>query len=263
MRVFDKKTMTAPDMGGPSGALANPLQPRPSAEMEWLDHGTFSVGGHKITMDYEYGGSKRKSAESDFTMMKSKSFLAQYLQHQGEDFSRILELGVYQGGSFVFLDQVFAPSRISAVELSAVPILALDSYVAGSNGRAKVHYGTSQDDVGRLTQIIDTDFGGQLDLVVDDASHFYDQTKASFKVAFPKLRPGGLYIIEDWSWSFFGDYQAPDHPWASRHSLPNLAIDLMEEMALCGTIEDFTVAPALAVQTNSYDYWLPSASAKW
>lgn len=28
------------------------------------------------------------------------------------------------------------------------------------------------------------------------------------------------------------------------------------------TIEDFTVAPALAVQTNSYDYWLPSASAK-
>ncbi|MES2699758.1 MAG: TonB-dependent receptor, partial [Pseudomonadota bacterium] len=28
------------------------------------------------------------------------------------------------------------------------------------------------------------------------------------------------------------------------------------------TIEDFTVAPALAVQSNSYGYWLPSASAK-
>ncbi|MEO5706318.1 MAG: outer membrane beta-barrel protein [Alteraurantiacibacter sp.] len=28
------------------------------------------------------------------------------------------------------------------------------------------------------------------------------------------------------------------------------------------TIEDFTVAPALASQSNSYDYWLPSASAK-
>ncbi len=68
--------------------------------------------------------------------------------------------------------------------------------------RAKIHYGTSQDDELRLAQIINHDFGGVIDLAIDDASHFYDQTKASFKVAFPKVRPGGLYIIEDWTWSF-------------------------------------------------------------
>lgn len=218
------------------------LASRRGAKIVWLDKGTFVVGGHKITMDYEYGGSKRKSAQSDFTMMKSRSFLTQYLQHEGEDFKRILELGVYQGGSFVFLDQVFNPERISAVELSSVPIPALDNYVEKSKGRARVHYGTSQDDVQRLSEIIDQDFGGQLDLVVDDASHFYDQTKASFKSVFPRLRPGGLYIIEDWSWSFLASYQASDHPWAEHHSLANLAIDLMEEMA-CGTsIEDVTVS---------------------
>ncbi|MDZ7926157.1 MAG: class I SAM-dependent methyltransferase [Agrobacterium sp.] len=218
------------------------LVSRRGTKIEWLDKATFAVGGHKITMDYEYGGSKRKSAQSDFTMMKSRSFLTQYLQHEGEDFKRILELGVYQGGSFVFLDQVFNPDRISAVELSAVPIPALDAYVEKSKGRATVHYGTSQDDVQRLGEIIDQDFGGQLDLVVDDASHFYDQTRASFKLAFPRLRPGGLYIIEDWSWSFFEDYQGPDHPWAEHHSLANLAIDLMEEMALGKAIEDVTVS---------------------
>jgi predicted O-methyltransferase YrrM len=223
--------------------VLNRFAPQRGAKIEWLDKATFTVGGHKITMNYEYGGSKRKSEQADFTMMKSRTFLTQYLQHQGEDFRRILELGVYQGGSFVFLDQVFNPDRISAVELSTVPIPALDTYVKERRGRAHVHYGTSQDDVQRLSEIIENDFGGQLDLVVDDASHFYDQTKASFKVAFPRLRPGGLYIIEDWSWSFFKDYQSPDHPWAEHHSLANLAIDLMEEMALGDTMSDVTVSP--------------------
>ncbi|WP_245297315.1 class I SAM-dependent methyltransferase [Rhizobium oryziradicis] len=218
-------------------------QPKALRDIEWLDNATFEIGGHKITMNYEYGGSKRKSAPSDFTMMKSRSFLDQYLQHKGEDFRRILEMGVYQGGSFVFLDQVFNPDRISAIELAVEPIPALDAYVEKHKARASLYYGTSQDDVPRLAQIIDQDFGGELDLVVDDASHFYDQTKAGFAYAFPRLRPGGLYIIEDWSWSFFEDYQREDHPWAAHHSLANLAVDLMEEMALGGAIEDMIVSP--------------------
>lgn len=213
------------------------------SEVTWHDKATFSVGGHRITMDYEYGGSKRKSAQSDFTMMKSRSFLDQYLKHQGESFRRILELGVYQGGSFVFLNEVFKPAKIAAVELSQVPIPALDTYISGQEGRAKLYYGTSQDDEAKLHEIVKADFGGELDLVVDDASHFYDQTKASFRTLLPKLRPGGLYIIEDWSWSFFDDYQAPGHPWAEHHSLANLAIDLMEEMALANAIESFEVSP--------------------
>lgn len=212
-------------------------------KLTWHDKGTFSVGGHRITMDYEYGGSKRKSAHSDFTMMKSRSFLEQYLAHENESFRHILELGVYQGGSFVFLNEVFRPKKISAVELSEVPIPALDSYIAQQEGRAKLYYGTSQDDEARLSEIIASDFGGQMDLVVDDASHFYNQTKASFRATFPRLRPGGLYIIEDWSWSFFDSYQAPDHPWAEHDSLANLAIDLMEEMALNTSIASFEVSP--------------------
>jgi SAM-dependent methyltransferase len=45
-----------------------------------------------------------------------------------------------------------------------------------------------------------TDFNGPLDLVFDDASHFYRFSKVSFETLFPLLRPGGLYVIEDWSW---------------------------------------------------------------
>lgn len=218
------------------------LTGKSTSKVIWHDKATFSVGGHRITMDYEYGGSKRKSERSDFTMMKSRSFLDQYLKHEDEGFKRIFELGVYQGGSFVFLNEVFKPKKIAAVELSELPIPALDTYIEAQQGRAKLYYGTSQDNEAKLAEIVESDFGGELDLVVDDASHFYDQTKASFRTLFPKLRRGGLYIIEDWSWSFFDDYQAPNHPWAEHDSLANLAIDLMEDMALATSIDSFEVS---------------------
>jgi hypothetical protein len=38
-----------------------------------------------------------------------------------------------------------------------------------------------------------------LDLVIDDASHLLGPTRSSFNVLFPLLRPGGVYVIEDWS----------------------------------------------------------------
>jgi predicted O-methyltransferase YrrM len=210
--------------------------------MQWIDDVTFEIDGVRITLDYEHGGSKRRSETCDFTMMKDRMFLDHYIQHKDEAFKRILEVGVYQGGSFVFLDKIFKPDRISAIELSATPIAALDEYIEHNRDRARIHYATSQGDVAQVTRIIDEDFGGALDLVVDDASHFYELTKATFKTAFPRLRPGGLYIIEDWAWSFQGIFQAPDHPWAGMNSLANLVIDAMEDMVLSGMIEDVSIS---------------------
>ncbi len=210
--------------------------------MRWIDDTTFEMDGVKITLDYEHGGSKRRSEAADFTMMKTRGFLDYYALHRDEDFRRILEVGVYQGGSFVFLDKLFKPDRLSAIELSDQPIPALDAYVEKNQPRTRMHYATSQGDTERVAEIIEQDFGGVLDLVVDDASHFYELTKATFKTAFPRLRPGGLYIIEDWSWSFQQGFQAPDHPWANMNSLANLTIDVMEDMVLAGMIEDIAVS---------------------
>lgn len=38
---------------------------------------------------------------------------------------------------------------------------------------------------------------GQYDLIVDDCSHLFAETLASFSVLFPSLRVGGWYVIED------------------------------------------------------------------
>jgi hypothetical protein len=93
-------------------------------------------------------------------MMKDRHFLDEYVALQGQNIKRILEIGVYQGGSFVFLDQLFKPEKISAVELSTLPLPALDQYVRKNIDRARVHYGTSQDEVSRLKEIIAQDMGG-------------------------------------------------------------------------------------------------------
>ena len=51
-----------------------------------------------------------------------------------------------------------------------------------------------------MREILDHEFVDEsIDLVIDDASHLYVETKASFEELFPRLRPGGLFIIEDWA----------------------------------------------------------------
>ena len=62
------------------------------------------------------------------------------------------------------------------------------------------YYGVDQADGDRLREIVAAEFRGEpIDLVVDDASHRYGATLASFETLFPLMRPGGLYVIEDWA----------------------------------------------------------------
>jgi hypothetical protein len=56
-----------------------------------------------------------------------------------------------------------------------------------------------------LGRLIDDHLAGRpLDLVVDDASHQAGPTRASFNALFPRLRAGGVYIIEDRCWAHIG-----------------------------------------------------------
>ena len=61
-------------------------------------------------------------------------------------------------------------------------------------------FGVDQGNRAQMLEIMDREFGdAPLDLVVDDASHLYEETKASLEVLLPRVRPGGLFIIEDWA----------------------------------------------------------------
>ena len=74
-------------------------------------------------------------------------------------------------------------------------------------------YGVDQADAPALRRIVADEFAGEpLDLVIDDASHVLDPTRASFNVLFPLLRPGGVYVIEDWTVDLDFDRHAAQDP---------------------------------------------------
>jgi hypothetical protein len=47
---------------------------------------------------------------------------------------------------------------------------------------------------------------GPIDLLIDDGSHIGDHIHVSFESLFPKVRPGGLYVIEDLRTSYWTKY---------------------------------------------------------
>ena len=92
----------------------------------------------------------------------------------------------------------------------------------------KTYWRTNQADRAELLRIVDRNLGGRVDLVIDDASHLYGPTRASFEALFPLMPEGGIYIIEDWAWDHWPSFDAPDHPWAGERRLTDLVIELVE-----------------------------------
>ena len=59
----------------------------------------------------------------------------------------------------------------------------------------------AQADGDRIRSTIRQEFGDTpLDMVIDDASHRYSTTRKAIEIAFPLLKTGGNYVIEDWGW---------------------------------------------------------------
>ncbi len=136
-----------------------------------------------------------------------------------------VELGIFRGGSTALLAQLLQPRRLVAMELSAEPVEPLERFIdeRGLTGTVRTHYGVDQGDRTTVEGIVSSEFGSDpLDLVVDDASHLYHPTVASFEVLFPRLRTDGLYVIEDWRndalWfnAYLDAMEFPDSPEAVR-----------------------------------------------
>lgn len=158
---------------------------------------------------------------------------------------------MFQGGSLVYFDKRFRPKKLVGLDLRAEPIPALEAYVATRDGTVKTYYNTSQDDEAALAAICRDEFGGQVDAVIDDASHAYDMTKKSFEILFPMLAPGGIYAIEDWAWSY---QAAAQKPWRSQYwktGLATLLFELVGDLSSNNAIETITIDRTMAVITKS------------
>jgi predicted O-methyltransferase YrrM len=207
--------------------------------------GQFFLGGENFVVDMSRKKDRRPSTSEAFTIVKNEAYLRFY-ELLASTFSprAILELGIFQGGSYVLLDKLFNPRRMSAVEISPGTVAPLLRYVAGMENRF-VHFSTSQCDREILEEIVRKELADELDLVVDDASHNYEQTKSSFEFLFPLLRPSGIYIIEDWNWAHALGYQAPNAPLANWKALSNLIFEQIMLMGSTSLIAEIRICKGL------------------
>jgi predicted O-methyltransferase YrrM len=234
-------TQTSSSAKGLGTSLAHPLN---------IVDGTFSLGTENFVIDVS-ANNRRPSDAKAFTLVKTKEFLSVYCDLASTFRPKgILELGVFQGGSYVFLDQLMKPERMSAVELSQPPIAPLVDYIDRTSGRS-VHFGTSQTDEDSLRRIVRDDLDGRLDLVVDDASHHYDYSKKSFEILFPLLAEGGYYVIEDWAWAHQAGNQRDDAPWRDRPALTNLLFEQIVLMGSTGKISEIRITKPLYIIRKS------------
>lgn len=84
-------------------------------------------------------------------------------------------------------------------------IFAIDIYDKSSlqENRIKIFKG-SQVDKDFLDKTVNEI--GDLDIIIDDGSHMNEHVIESFKLLFPKLNDGGIYVVEDTQTSYWSDF---------------------------------------------------------
>ncbi len=183
--------------------------------------------------------------ENYFSFYKGPWTVSQYEQfwsrHPNFVAKNVLELGMWDGGSTAFWFEWLQPQKLVAVDIfdrEDSPYFRRYRETRGLGDRVKTYWGTDQGDADKLRRICAQEFDGPLDLVLDDASHQYGPTRASFEALFPLLRPGGLYIIEDWPWAHWPQFHNSYYPVADE--LTRLVFECAE---MTGSAQVFCPTP--------------------
>ncbi|KAB1067028.1 class I SAM-dependent methyltransferase [Tamlana haliotis] len=142
-------------------------------------HKTDKFGGHFYTPHYQ----------NHFSKFKFKR-------------NTILEIGVggyedpYLGGNSLRMWKSYFPfSKIYSLDIHDKSFL--------QENRIKIFKGSQVDF--NFLDTITVEIGG-IDIIIDDGSHINEHVIESFKYLFPKLKNGGIYVVEDTQTSYWKDY---------------------------------------------------------
>lgn len=147
-----------------------------------------------------------RSQQLPLTRYDSDKIANRYLEHYDpilepwlEKELVLLELGVHNGGSLLLWKDYFPLGTIVGIDIT-LP--------AGFHPPERVHlFEGSQGDRRFLSRVAKEVAPGGFDIIIDDASHIGELTKLAFWHLFDNhLKPGGLYVIEDWGTGYWEDW---------------------------------------------------------
>lgn len=185
-----------------------------------------------------------KTGDATIAILKHKQFIEIYREILNENTRFIFEIGFFQGGMPLFLADMSEPAKMTSQSNAKIvgidynpPSETLLKIIkdAGLQNHLKLHGNVLQDDVAGTKLLLDGEFGNQpLDLIIDDCSHEYRNTKICFQEYFGYLKPGGKYVIEDWGWQHW-----PGEPWQTDkshfHGQPGMTNLIFELVMTLGT----------------------------
>ena len=163
-----------------------------------------------------------------------------YTQHYGKHFKKyrfkkikLFEIGVggydrpeFGGHSLRMWKKYFPFGKI----------VSLDIYDKSQlqENRIKIYQG-SQVNPEILDKIVAEN--GEFDLIIDDGSHINEHIITSFKYLFPKLKMGGIYVIEDLQTSYWADYGGDN----KNFNNPDTAMNFCKSLMDCLNYKEFNL----------------------
>lgn len=131
--------------------------------------------------------------KSKFNTDKSPIYLEIYdkfFKDLKEKEIKLLELGIFGGGSMLLWEDYFKKGKIVGVDIEKIEI-------PQKTERVKLYQG-NQKDITFLENLCSENAPNGFDIIIDDASHFGQETFVSFIYLFKNhLKSGGIYAIED------------------------------------------------------------------
>lgn len=225
--------------------------------IEWTGDNEADIEGLRFLFGRETDGAVEVPAGT-IRVAKPAHGLKQLVSRiQSHPIENVVEIGVLQGGSLAFWHRLLRPARCVGLDVSDHAVVELEKYLASPAYEGPPPMFVPRIDQGdriglrAFTQMAPGE--SWIDLVLDDASRQYGPTRRCFEEVFPSLRPGGLYVIEDWAWAHW-----KDHGWKQRlatdgygQSLTTLLLQIMAVAANLPTlISRVEVNPGFAVITR-------------
>lgn len=119
----------------------------------------------------------------------SHGYVAHYAKHLPDKCEALLEVGAFRGASLRMWKDLYPKAAISCFDLFLDPLNISKEEVESMGIKA---YQGDQCYPADLAQI-----QGEFDVIIEDGSHRSDHQVTTFTSLWSKVKPGGVYIVED------------------------------------------------------------------
>lgn len=145
---------------------------------------------------------------------------------------RFLEIGFLLGHSAQMWQEYFVNAELFFIDVDPACIQKAANIL---KSRSKLFI-LNQADISQLNNFV-SQTGGQLDIILDDGGHRMEQQINSFKVLFPILKSGGMYVIEDLHtsyWKDWGGYGTTQNPLSGKGTCVEFLQKLVDDLNFIG-----------------------------